>query len=182
MSNVFAESDNRSKHFLRAVSERASLIVGHSGSRVRLEEFATSYVLPGVRMELTDNAARMVCWIGVNEHRLFYIQRVAAPKDRSKEIFEFAFGGASKVGWTFTYEPIGEGNETSIWGTAETNVAYTVPTGETFRIGDGPTLHNLDLTEAGAFWANDIAMMMQSAFRSAQRNALRPGAGNPEPL
>ncbi len=65
---------------------------------------------------------------------------------------------------------------TSIWGTVESDHIMVTP--HWSENSDGP----VKLTPAGLFWANDIALMIQSAFRTAQRYGLDSSGTNPFPL
>lgn len=170
-----ALSDRRARYFLHAVVERCGLIVGHSGKRVHVRCTPTDYVIPGALIEVSDGAHSNHVWIGVNERRLFYIQRFRLVLTDVESQFHFCFGGATKVGWTFSFEPIGE-EEVSVWGTAWPEAPFTDATDSTIREETGLVAPLLRLTAEGTFWVNDLAMMLQSSFRVAQRHGVRDGA------
>jgi hypothetical protein len=175
-----ALSDRRARFLLNAVTERCRLIVGNSGNQVLVGCKRTDYVIPGVVIRITDGAHNNHVWIGVNERRLFYIQRFNIAMSSVKRHFHFCFGGAAKVGWTFNFEPIGEEN-VSVWGTAWPDAPFTDTTESTIREENGFVAPLLQLTPEGTFWVNDLAMMLQSSFRVAQRHGVRDGE-SPCPL
>lgn len=175
-----ALSDRRARYLLRAVVERCGLIVGHSGKHVHVRCAPTDYVIPGVLIEVSDGAHSNHAWIGVNERRLFYIQRFRLPRADVDRLFHFCFGGAAKVGWSFSFEPIGE-EEVSVWGTTWPEAPFTEATDSTVREETGLVAPLLRLTTEGTFWVNDLTLMLQSSFRVAQRHGVRDGA-SPCPL
>lgn len=175
-----ALSDYRAAFFLTTVVERCRRILGHSESQVRIEYRRTDYVIPGVLMTMTDCGHANRVWLGANENRLFYIQRFALLPAEAKRLFQFCFEGASKVGWAFNFEPAGDA-QVSVWGTVHPDVILTEPTGATLREQTGLMVPLLRLTADGAFWVNDVALMLQSSIRVAQRNVVYDGEA-PAPL
>lgn len=173
-------SDRRARFFLNAVVERCRLIVGHSGRQVHVSVKRTDYVIPGMLIALTDDDHSNHAWIGVNEQRLFYIQRFRLAVPNVDKHFHFCFRGATKVGWTFNLEPVGD-EDVSVWGTMWPYTAFTEATGSTVREENGLVAPLLQLTPEGCFWVNDLALMLQSSFRIAQRHGVRDG-GSPCPL
>jgi hypothetical protein len=176
----FTLSDRRARYLLNAVVERCGLIVGHSGNRVHVRCTPTDYVIPGVLIAVSDGAHANHVWMGVNERRLFYIQRFQLALSDVERLFHFCFGGAEKVGWSFSFESIGD-EEVSVWGTAWPEAPFTDATDSTIREETGLVAPLLRLTAEGTFWVNDVAMMLQSSFRVAQRHGVRDGA-SPCPL
>lgn len=150
-------SDRRARFFLNALAERSALIVGHSGRPVHVASRRTDYVIPGVLIAISDGDHSNHAWIGVNERRLFYIQRFRLDAASLERVFHFCFGGATKVGWTFNFEPVGD-EEVSVWGTLWPQMAFTETAGEsTIREDSGLVAPMLQLTPDGHFWVNDLA-------------------------
>lgn len=136
---------------------------------------ATAFVLEGEEFTLEPThdgvtGIGITFWLGINETRLFFISYVNRQAEECKESFKFCFGGACKVGWEFSYEPLQREmvDGCSIWGTCM-SADLLVGT-------DG------NLTSAGQFWATDIAMMAQSMLRTAERHAIHCMDMPPEPL
>lgn len=170
-NNPLAFSDQKAICFVSAIVQRFGRIVGWSGHHAQVSSIETQYVIPGAMITLKDGDVSVPVWIGVNGGRIFYILRMKEPVEFCERAFRFAFGGAAKVGWSFLYEPLSD-VETSVWGTAETKVDFVSGVKDGF----------LSLTSDGEFWVNDIAMMMQSALRTIQREHLAVSAAPPEPL
>jgi hypothetical protein len=107
------------------------------------------------------NGFRFKLWVGLNVYRIFVIYFVDATDkdagytDRLREIFQFTFGGAEKIGFHTFWErahPDGE-DVVSIWMSATVKESFlTSPTEK-------------------LFWAQDVAMMTQSFLRTALRYA-----------
>lgn len=142
---------------------------------VSLKRRATSFVLEGEEFTLEPSTVGVsgigiTFWLGINETRLFFISYVQRPAEESKEAFRFCFGGACKVGWEFSYEPLNREmvDGCSIWGTCMSQEPLVDAEGT--------------LTSAGHFWATDIAMMAQSMLRTAERNSIHCMDIPPEPL
>jgi hypothetical protein len=171
--NYFDRSDADAMFFIDAMIARFGLIVGTSGNPVTITKAPSHYVIPGAHVVVSDGGTSVPVWLGVNCDRIFFIIRLTETPERCKKLFEFAFGGAGKVGWSFYYEPTIEG-ETSVWGTVETKADFVV--------GKHNTIPGPELTQGGAFWANDTALMMQSAIRTIQREAPKLSEHMPEPL
>lgn len=170
-NNPLSASDQKATCFVNAIAHRFGRIIGWSGKPVLVNSTTTQYVIPGVLITVAEGDVSVPVWIGVNGGRIFYILRMKERADRCESAFRFAFGGAAKVGWSFLYEPIAD-DETSVWGTAETVATFVSGVKDGF----------LSLTSEGEFWVNDIAMMMQSAVRTIQRERLAVAAALPEPL
>lgn len=178
--SAMAPSDRRARFFLNAVAERCGLIIGQSGKQVHISSKRTDYVIPGMLIAITDRDHSNHAWIGVNERRLFYIQRFRLALSNVEKLYHFCFGGATKVGWTFNFEPVGD-EDVSVWGTMWPQAAFTEATGSTVREESGSIAPLLQLTPDGHFWVNDLALMLQSSFRVAQRHGVHD-AGSPCPL
>lgn len=178
--NAMSLSDRRARFVLNAVAERCGLIVGHSGRRVHVSATRTDYVISGMLVAITDGDHTNHAWIGVNEQRLFFIQRFCLAQQNVETLFRFCFGGATKVGWTFNFEPIGD-QQVSVWGTMWPCAAFTQSAGSTVREENGLVAPLLELTPDGCFWVNDLSLMLQSSFRVAQRHGVQDG-DSPCPL
>lgn len=105
----FGTSDADATFFINAMIARFARIIGHSGNPVTVTAAASAYVVPGADIVVSDAGASVPVWIGVNCGRIIFIVRLAEAGERCKDVFEFAFGGASKVGWSFHYEPTAGG-------------------------------------------------------------------------
>lgn len=178
--NAMTLSDRRARYFLNALVERCRLIVGQSGRPVHITSTRTDYVIPGVLIAVTDDGHTSHVWMGVNERRLFYIQRFRLALSDVETLFHFCFGGATKVGWTFNFEPVGD-KEVSVWGTMWPQTTFTESSGSTVREENSLVAPLLQLTSDGHFWVNDLAMMLQSSFRVAQRHGVLD-SGSPCPV
>lgn len=171
--------DAAADYFLRGCEERFSRIVGY-GPTLVCSSNVTHYVIPGREFCLSDGGKSLTAWIGLNGDRIFFITRYLATPDALREKFHFSLGGAEKVGWHFHFEPVHHAAqpETSIWGTVQTGDRLICP--RTIP----PTICGAtqQLTDAGCFWVNDIAMMLQSLLRTGQRSGLKNGEHAPAPL
>ncbi len=153
--------------FYMEVERACKRIIGMSGDLVSVSMKNTEYVLSGYTVTITTKqGSQFPFWTGVNGPRLFFIAFVAAGHETAKDVFQFCFGGAEKVGWEVKYEKIETG--TSIWATCMTN-------------RDRPLINDA-LTEEGIFWATDIAMMVQSWVRSCERSNIKRHHMEPAPL
>ncbi len=100
--------------------------------------------------------------VAVNVRRLiavYFVKLKGDPADRAaraREVFDFTFAGAEKVGYTISYqETVREGEPlVSIWLTTDTGE-------DEFLTSPAKKL----------FWAQDLAMMTQSFLRTAVRHA-----------
>jgi hypothetical protein len=118
-------------------------------------------------------------WIGINVGRIFAIFWIKTPEgtpateeyiNQLQKTFSFTFGGAEKVGYHTYFEPatVGNGesleNIVSIWSSADTK-------------------QNLLLNQSEQlFWLQDIAMMIESFWRTAIRSGITISSQEPSPL
>ncbi len=167
----FSAHDNKSIFFLKSLEERFQKIIGMDGKQVEVVFSISDYVIPGVLIKVKSDNLCLPTWVGVNGGRIFFIVRLKCDPEKSEKIMKFAFGGASKVGWSFFYQEASEG-ETSVWGTLENKKSFVKES----------SVGVLSLTKNGFFWSNDIAMMMQSAFRTIEREEILTSNKDPEPL
>lgn len=145
------------------------------GGGVSVSRRHTSFVLDGEEFEITPSndgirGIGITFWLGINERRLFFISYINQDAEECKKHFEFCFGGAVKVGWQFSYEPLMDKMFAgcSVWGTCMMDEPVTCDKG--------------DLTSGGRFWATDVAMMVQSMLRTAERHSIACLDLSPEPL
>jgi hypothetical protein len=97
--------------------------------------------------------------------------------EKAQAVFNFCFGGAKRVGWEFTYEPVDE-NVMSIWGTLMTDKALPLAVRYGSSVSD-----SFRLTQEGHFWITDIGMMVQSFIRTCERYGIEsPTNMTPAPL
>ena len=128
---------------------------------------------------ITSGRGQFRFWLGINGPRLFFIVYVTGVSDKgARDAFAFCFGGAEKVGWDLNYEPIEDG--VSIWATCMTNrdLPLTVENLQ-LKVNGEPAP---ELTAEGAFWVNDIAMMVQSWVRTCERRSIANHPLEPAPL
>lgn len=162
-----------------ALAEVCRRIVCTDGMLATVEVKPTNYVLDGRTFVVRTSSGDYPFWLGVNGPRLFFIAYVTGvDAEAAQREFAFCFGGAAKVGWEMNYEPIENG--VSIWATCMTD--RTLP----LVIEDkNVTINNGRkgvLTQEGAFWVNDIAMMVQSWVRTCERKSIRRHEMEPAPL
>jgi hypothetical protein len=158
--------------FHLSLIDRFQKIQQMSGKAPIVEMQETTYVIPGYTYELKcDNDVFYNVWVGANFERLFFIMRFATTSDIAKGKFKFAFGGAEDVGWNPKYEDVD--GEVSIWTTRMTDCPL---------VSDPDEEGKATITRMGSFWAVDIAMMLQSVIRTAQREQIAPSLKLPEPL
>lgn len=142
-------------------------------------DFAEStYVIPGMHYEFIDKESRAYrIWVGANFERLFFITRVSLNPEEAQKIFGYTFDGAKAVNWNVNFQEIEcstDGAEVSIWATVQ------VPSP---LVNEGTVSGPWDaLTRTGAYWAVDIAMMVQSFLRTAQRHKVKSSRTFPAPL
>ena len=126
----------------------------------------------GYKLESGRYTLRM--WVGLNVRRLIVVYWIDAGGEadastmagRVAELFRFTFQGAGKVGWATNYETavVGERPIVSIWSTVEA--------------GENLLTHPAERL----FWVQDVAMMTESAWRTAIRNGLTFSQHSPRPL
>lgn len=125
------------------------------------------------RLQAEEHVLRV--WIGLNVSRLFVIFWIdeaggahgPAPTAAAlQEVFRFTFGGAEDVGYRTRYEAAraGERQIVSIWSTVDC----------------GSNL--LSEPSKRLFWIQDIAMMIESFWRTSIRNGLQTADVEPGPL
>lgn len=135
----------------------------------------TEYVLLGRTYTMGSRAGVLPFWCGVNVKRLFFIAYNACPPEQAEEIFKFCFGGAESVGWSVNYEKVKGG--VSIWATRYVDESLSQT-----KVGEDGS-EAFSLSDAGLFWATDIAMMAQSWVRTCQRHSVKRIFGSdPAPL
>ncbi|MGX9221847.1 hypothetical protein ACWV27_26120 (plasmid) [Massilia varians] len=162
-----------------ALVEACKRIVCTDGSIAVVEVKETNYVLDGRTISVRTQEGEFPFWVGVNGPRLFFIAYISgADAETAKREFAFCFGGAAKVGWEMNYEPIDDG--VSIWATCMTDRALPL-------VEEDPKISmdyapKVTLTAEGAFWVNDIAMMVQSWVRTCERRNIRRHEKEPAPL
>lgn len=171
------------KHLSTPIYEELALACGRivctDGKLARIEVKSTDYVLDGRTFSVHTSVGEFPFWVGINGPRLFFIAYISgADAQLAKEQFAFCFGGAAKVGWEMNYEPIDGG--VSIWATCMTDRALPLV------VADPSVTINFaqkaKLTQEGAFWVNDIAMMVQSWVRTCERQGVCRHAMEPAPL
>lgn len=170
-NNLFMTHDSKSLFFLKSLEERFSKILGMDNKQSKIKFKLSNYVIPGVLIKVKNENCSVPVWVGVNGGRIFFIIRLKCSPKRAKKAMKFAFGGASKLGWSFLYEKCNE-KETSVWGTLENQKKFVKKSSD----------NSLRLTRNGFFWSNDVAMMMQSVFRTIEREKIKVSQKNPEPL
>jgi hypothetical protein len=128
----------------------------------------------GAAYQITSGPHVLKVWVGINVSRLFAIFWVAVPDDTTPEAFskrlradfKFTFGGAEKVGYHTYYEPAVMGGDrfVSIWSSVDSS-------------------HNLLLEPSKrVFWLQDLAMMIESFWRTLLRKGYTLSARDPSPL
>lgn len=171
------------KHLSTPIYEGLALACGRivctDGKLAKIEVKSTDYVLDGRTFSVQTSAGEFPFWVGVNGPRLFFIAYISgADAQLAKEQFAFCFGGAAKVGWEMNYEPIDGG--VSIWATCMTDRALPLVLEDANKIVDFKA--KASLTQEGAFWVNDIAMMVQSWVRTCERKNIQRHELEPAPL
>lgn len=180
MMEYFDNSDINHDTFYSVLNETLLKCQATHG-KVTVEHEDTTHVIDGRLFTVQsydmngDPFMKVKFWVGVNDTRLFYITYIEASAGQCKEIFQFCFGGAEKVGWCLNYESIVGFKQvtTSVWATCQ-SPHYLM---ERPR----PNMPE-ELTRTGRFWAVDIAMMVQSQIRTMERHYVMCSAFNPEPL
>jgi hypothetical protein len=129
----------------------------------------------GAAYEIASGPHRLRAWIGLNVSRLFVIVWIAVPDaeadaaafaHRLRGMFEFTFGGARSVGYDTHFEPAAVRSQriVSLWSTVDCK-------------------HNLLLEPSHRlFWLQDMAMMVESFWRTVRRNGLVVSDLEPGPL
>lgn len=180
MMENFDNSDISHEAFY-SVLEETLLKCQATHSKVTVEQEVTTHVIDGRLFTVQSYDMngqpflKIKFWVGVNDTRLFYITYIETSASKCKEIFQFCFGGAVKVGWAINYEAIVGFplTTTSVWATCQSN--------EYLMERPRPNLPE-ELTRKGRFWAVDIAMMVQSQIRTMERHFIMCSKYNPEPL
>lgn len=139
-------------------------------------EIEKSVDIFGSVFTLTSYSHTLRVWIGLNVNRIFVIYWVEKSENISlkeiESIFRFTFGGAEKLGYAINYEeasiPFHDRSPReiiSIWSTVKVDDSEFLATPSSRR-----------------FWAQDIAMMTESFWRTALRNKIRLSQERPAPL
>lgn len=110
-----------------------------------------------LEMRADGHAQAFPLWVGLNVSRIFVIYFVPLAEgttvERVREVFQFTFGGARKVGFHVNFEPA------MVDGRPVVSVWLNVAAG-------GELLYS---PREKLFWAQDIAMMTESFLRTAHR-------------
>ncbi len=128
----------------------------------------------GAAYKLSQGANTLNVWIGVNVSRLiviYWFDDFAIEKqllaDRLKNVFQFTFGGAEKVGFSTFFESAAvkpDKHIISVWSSIKLQ-------------------HNLLLEPSERlFWLQDITMMTESLWRTAIRENIAFSSETPSPL
>ncbi|MFZ5565661.1 MAG: hypothetical protein ACOY95_01510 [Pseudomonadota bacterium] len=144
--------------------------------RHSLVEIENSVDIFGSVFTLKSYSHTLRVWIGLNVNRIFVIYWVENSEAMSlreiEGIFKFTFGGAEKLGYGINYEeasiPFQDGTHReiiSIWSTVKVDDSEFLATPSSRR-----------------FWAQDIAMMTESFWRTALRNNIQLSQERPAPL
>lgn len=133
----------------------------------------------GAAYELAAASSSLKLWVGINVTRLIVIywvegneQTEAVPAaddavNALRHVFRFTFGGAENVGFATQFEPA-----VSPQGRAIVSVWSTVRAEENLLTNPAARL----------FWAQDLAMMTESFWRTAVRNGIALSREEPCPL
>lgn len=174
-SALSARENARLAPFFSEIESACGRIRSMEEERLLSASSPTEYVLLGRTYTLASRAGVLPFWCGVNVKRLFFIAYNACEPERAEELFTFCFGGAQSVGWSVNYERVKGG--VSIWATRYVDESLS----ETTVGADGQEAFSL--SEAGLFWATDIAMMAQSWTRTCERHGVKRIFGSdPAPL
>lgn len=142
----------------------------------------TSFVMDGEHFTVGSddpNYADMAItfWLGLNEHRMIFITYLNRDSKECSKVFQFCFAGAQKAGWDINYEDLDRHmvgdvlTGCSVWGSCTADQPMV-----NCAVADGI------LTPAGHFWSTDVAMMVQSILRTAERQGIASLEKLPEPL
>lgn len=126
----------------------------------------------GAGYELTSGSHVLKLWVGLNVSRLFVIFWLDAVGESSEieelqRRFAFTFGGAEKVGYHTFFEHAQVSDERSV-----ISIWSTVETGKNLLAQPADRL----------FWIQDVAMMVESFWRTAIRHGLATSQQDPSPL
>lgn len=168
------------KRFFDQVEERLLRIRPMKGG-VTVKRRATNFVMDGEHYTVASDDPdfadmAIVFWLGLNEHRMIFITYLDRDKSDCTEIFKFCFAGALKAGWSINFEELDHHmvevlSGCSVWGGCSADEPMVDMRSE-----------HASLTRAGNFWATDVAMMVQSILRTAERNGVASLSRLPEPL
>ena len=154
----------------------------HEGSLVK--KLGQSDIF-GAAYELSRNQYSIKLWVGLNVSRLiviYWVEQGQAGSDlqtnaevktptfdseRLKELFQFTFGGAQKVGFSTYYE-----SALSPKGQPIVSIWSSIKLAENLLLSPSDRL----------FWTQDIAMMTESFWRTAIRNGVSTCSEEPSPL
>lgn len=169
------------KRFFDEVQERLERIRPMKGG-VLVRRSPTNFVMDGEHFFVSSDHSdysqiEIAFWLGVNEHRMIFITYLNRRKGECEEIFQFCVAGAKKAGWDINFEGLDSAvvgqmlDGCSIWGSCTADQPMV-----------DSRYENGSLTPAGHFWATDVAMMVQSILRTAERNQIASLDKVPEPL
>lgn len=169
------------KRFFDQVEERLQRIRPMKGC-VTVSRKVTNFVMDGEHFTVgSDDPAfadmAITFWLGLNEHRMIFITYLNRDQEECREIFQFCFAGAEKAGWSINYEALDHHmvgavlSGCSVWANCSSDQPMV----------DCRSEHG-SLTPAGYFWATDVAMMVQSILRTAERHEVASLEKMPEPL
>ena len=178
-----SEKERKEKMLIGLLQPIFQKIISTDGSPIDVVYTPTDFVTSGGLFTCRSKSVSLEkkIWVGINGPRLFFIVYVdKSDIEEAKNIFNFCFGGAKRVGWDFYYERVNN-DVLSIWGTLMTDRATPL-------VSENPNLSKsgrpaLDATEEGLFFLTDIAIMAQSFIRTCERHLISaPPEMNPAPL
>lgn len=161
---------------LKQALEKVSFYEASPNNRHSIVEIEDSVDIFGSVFTLTSFGKQLKVWIGLNVNRIFVIYWIEANEGVStadlEKTFRFTFGGAEKLGYAINYEeatiPYADGTckaVISVWSTVKVDENEFLATPSSRR-----------------FWAQDIAMMTESFWRTAVRNKIPLSQEHPAPL
>jgi len=180
--------------FFKEILVACNRIRAMDGSTVFVSQKSTNYVVPGHTYTVSHQDKAMSFWVGVNDKRMFFIVYNNIDQETAKDKFQFTFGGSTKAGWQINYENIEITNKdpsisselkgVSIWGSCTSEQPLTEKKDRQEDFESGFNVKQIEvLSTTGKYWATDIAMMVQSWFRTCERFKIEGIKGmEPEPL
>ncbi len=164
--------DAKAAPFFVKVVSACKHIVSMDGCEVAVTAETTRYILTGRQIQLSSSLAPFRFWVGINGRRLIFTANLDSQSPyRAEQNFSSYFESLARLGWHARFELLDPGTlllRADCMALPEQ--PFTEPASSGTQAGDPDSYV---LTDNGAFWANDIAMLAQACLRICERHAIR---------
>lgn len=167
---LFSTRDENMNDLIRRSDEFITVHVARALGRISVPHLGISRfkIVDGGKKDIFGHLFQLVSpkltfkvWVGLYVHRVFIIYFVKSDGsedfvDKIRELYQFTFGGAQKVGFDASYEVF------EVQGESFLSIWLTAPTEKDLLTNPMEKL----------FWAQDVAMMTESFIRTSVRGGV----------